>query len=149
MSYKSVFCQMQISWYAYEIIIVFHNKYINIIWNLTIIWWKTFAKSLVCFVWENNVFINIASDFINSLEVVWLGKAFTASGRCLNDVSVLGCTLALSNKTNQFCMGEHYICCCSGKYTIYVLENSPFIFARNYTSLILCAALWNFIKISH
>jgi len=48
----------------------------------------------------------------------------------LNDVSVLGCALALSNKTNQFCMDEHYFDFSTRKYTIWILEYSLCVFGE-------------------
>lgn len=86
---------------------LFHIWCINFIWSLTVIG-RNYAKSFVCFLCENNILINIISDFANSLKEVWLGHVFATVGTTLNDVSVLGHILAFSNKINQFCMSEHY-----------------------------------------
>lgn len=96
----------------------FHIRYINIIWSLTVIWWRNFADSFFCFLFENNILINIISDSVNSLREVFLGHVFATNGTTLNDVPVLRLTHAFSNKINQFCMGEHYF--------VSVLENMPF-----------------------
>lgn len=126
---------------------LFHITYINIIWSLTVIWWRNFADSFFCFLCENNILINIISDFANSLKEVWLGHVFATSKTTLNDVSVLRCTLAVSNKVNEFCMREHYF--------VFVLENSLFprvffalllLFFFKSTSLMLLDAIWRFIE---
>lgn len=118
--------------------------YINIIWSLTVIWWRNFADSFFCFLCENNILINIISDFANSLKEVWLGHVFATSGTTLNDISVLRHTLAFSNKVNEFCMGEHYF--------VFVLENT--LFPRVFLALFfkkkkihIVDASWCYLKI--